>query len=903
MIGKAIAHYQIEALLGAGGMGEVYQARDTRLGRSVAVKMLPEIFAHDPDRVARFEREAKLLASLNHANIAALHGLEEFEGRHFLVMELVEGETLAERIQRGSIPVDEALKIAHQISEALEAAHDKGVVHRDLKPANVKITPEGKVKVLDFGLAKAMETAPANMNLSNSPTLSMMATNAGVILGTAAYMSPEQARGENTDRRSDIFSFGCLLYEMLTGRQSFQGKTVSDVLASVLAREPDLNLLPPRLNPRIPQLIRRAIEKDPKRRWQSIGDVRVEIETILADGSLVETPPQAASSKPLWKRAIPVLVTSVLLSAITGFVVWSLRSATPTNVTRFSFTLPEGQQFTNPGRQLVAISPDGTKMVYVANRQLHLRLMNELVSRPIPGTEDTAILNPVFSPDGNSIAFIVDNTLKRIPVTGGTPVTICPIENNMGVSWGTNDEIVFGQGGVNRNIMRVSAKGGKPETLVSVKNDEFVFGPELLPGGKAILFTLAKSGAADRWDKAQIVVQTLGSNDRKVLIEGGSDGRFIPTGHIVYALAGTLFAVPFDLRKLEKIGGPVPIVEGVSRPGAAQTGVAHFAVSDTGSLIYVPGAANASSGFQSAIALVDRNGGVKRIPLPDGAYSFPRIAPDGKRLAYETNDGKENNIWVYDLSGQKAPLKLTFGGTNRFPIWSGDGERVVFMSNRDGDGGMFWQRGDGSGTAERLTKPENGVEHHPDSWVPKGQFFAYTVGGTGRNSVWVFSFPDKKASLFVDLPSSLQQRSAFSPDGRWLAYNSDETRTIGNFEVYVQPYPPTGSKYQVSKGGGNHPLWSPDGKELFYRVGTRLVSTTVTTQPSFSLGNPVQMPIEGWIQFGQGSARNYDITPDGKQFIMVYPAAQTQSPDRRAALQIQVVLNWFEELKQSAPVK
>src|SRR5262245_13169945 len=380
-----------------------------------------------------------------------------------------------------------------------------------------------------------------------------------------------------------MFSFGCLLYEMLTGRQSFQGKTVSDVLASVLAREPDLNLLPPRLNPRIPQLIRRAIEKEPKRRWQSIGDVRVEIETIISDGTVVATP-TAARPMPLWKRAIPVLATSILLSAITGFIVWSLRPASPASVTRFPFTLPEGQGFTNQGRQLVAISPDGTQMAYVANRQLHLRFMNELVSRPISGTETNSggVLDPVFSPDGNSLAFIVDNTLKRIAVTGGTPVTICPIDNNMGVSWGANDEIVFAQGAPNRNIMRVSGKGGKPETLVTVKSEELAFGPQILPGGKVVLFTLAKAAGVDRWDKAQIVVQTLGSNDRKVLIDGGSDARFIPTGHIVYGLAGTLFAVPFDLRKLDVFGGRVPIVEGVSRPETGQTGVAHFAVSDTG---------------------------------------------------------------------------------------------------------------------------------------------------------------------------------------------------------------------------------------------------------------------------------------------------------------------------------
>jgi Tol biopolymer transport system component len=440
----------------------------------------------------------------------------------------------------------------------------------------------------------------------------------------------------------------------------------------------------------------------------------------------------------------------------------------------------------------------GLKMVYVANRQLHLRSMHELESRPIPGTEDAdGVLNPVFSPDGNSLAFVAGNTLRRVPVTGGAAVTVCPIDGNgMGVSWGNNDEIIFGQG-QSRNILRVSGKGGKPETLVSVQDDEVAFGPQILPGGRAVLFTLAKSAPADRWEKAQIVVQTLGSNDRKVVVEGGSDARFIPTGHIVYALGGTLFAKPFDLRNLDVTGGPVPIVEGVLRANNAQTGVAHFSVSDTGSLIYVPGPTKSATGTQNSMAFVDRNGGVKKFALPDSPYFFPRISPDGKQLAYETNDGKEGNIWVYDLSGGKAPLRLTFKGNNRFPVWSGDGERVVFMSDREGDGGLFWQRADGS-SAERLTKPEKGMEHRPDSWPPKGQFFSFTAGKSGSwNSVWVFSLQDKKDSLFASEPSSFQTRSAFSPDGRWLAYSSDETRPIGNNEVYVQPYPATGSKFKA----------------------------------------------------------------------------------------------------------
>lgn len=461
-VGTRLGSLEITALLGRGGMGEVYRARDTKLGRSVAVKILPEAFAQNPDRIARFNREAKVLASLNHPNIATLHAKEEFDGKHFLVMELVEGETLAERIVRGRMAVDQALKIAQQIAEALEAAHEKGVVHRDLKPANVKITPDGKVKVLDFGLAKAMGSAPASVSLSESPTLSMAATEAGAIFGTAAYMSPEHARGLNVDARSDIFSFGCVLYEMLTGQQAFQGETVADVLAGVMAREPDLSALPARLNPRITDLLRRCIEKTPKRRWYAAADVRLEIEAILADPSGVYIRTEAVSAKrPLWKRAIPVVIGIVAAAVISGVVVWNFRpSSPPPAVTRLSFTLPSDQQFTNVTRQLVSISSDGTQFVYVANNWLYVKSMSAAKAVSVPGTELVpGIQNPVFSPDGRALAFwSTDRTLKRISVSGGAAVPICQADAPFGMSWGADDKIVFGQG--DKGIMRVSVNGG-----------------------------------------------------------------------------------------------------------------------------------------------------------------------------------------------------------------------------------------------------------------------------------------------------------------------------------------------------------------------------------------------------------------------------------------------------------
>jgi serine/threonine-protein kinase len=779
MIGKVLAQYEIESRLGAGGMGEVYQARDTRLGRNVAVKLLPEIFSRDEDRIARFQREAKVLASLNHHNIAALHGLEQFEHIHFLVMELVDGETLAERLRRGPMPPDEALRLACQIAEALEAAHEKGVVHRDLKPANVKITTESKVKVLDFGLAKAMDSAPSNVTLSNSPTLSMAGTNAGVILGTAAYMSPEQANGFTADARSDIFSFGCVLYEMLAGRQAFQGQTISEILASVLAREPDFSLIPANLNPRINQLLRRCLEKNPKRRWQAIGDVRIEMETILAEPrNLIIEPSVAASRLPLWRRAIPLAATAVLFSVLAGAAVWNLKPSPPAApLARYTFTLPEGQQLPPVSRQIVAIAPDGMEFVYVASNRLYLKSMRELQPIAIQGTESPqGIAMPVFSPDGQSVAFysVSEQAIKRIAVSGGAAVPVCAADAPLGMSWGENDEIVFGQG--TKGIMSVSAKGGQARTLIGGKTNELVHGPQILPGGKAVLFTVLQAGlqGANRWDKAQIVVQPLPSGDR-IILETGSDGRYVPTGHIIYALAGTLLAVPFDAKRLKTSGGPVPLVEGVRITGFL-AGSAQFSFSNTGSLIYVEGAAIGS--VPLSLMTVDRNGKTRPVGLPPAPYQSPRFSPNGKQLALVTTDPNENFVSVYDMSGKNALKRLTFGGASQYPLWSGDGERILFMSSREGDGGVWWQRADGAGVAERITKSEPGVANAPESWSSSGDLFSISSAknsGTD-NSIWTHSLKDMQTSLFYDKAGSNQHQGHFSPDGRWMVYESNEYR-------------------------------------------------------------------------------------------------------------------------------
>jgi Tol biopolymer transport system component/predicted Ser/Thr protein kinase len=873
--GDKLGPYEIISLIGKGGMGEVYKATDPRLGRDVAIKVSSAEFSE------RFEREAKAVAALNHPNICHLYDV----GPNYLVMEYIEGEA-----PKGPMHLEEALRIARQIADALEAAHEKGITHRDLKPGNIKIKPDGTVKVLDFGLAK-IEAVSGVSQSENSPTLSMAATQMGVILGTAGYMSPEQARGKPVDKRADIWAYGVVLHELLTGKRLFQGEDVSHTMAAVIMQEPKLDDVPVEVR----RLLRRCLEKDPKKRLRDISGV----ELLLEGGTA--SPPQARSLP----RFVWPSIAALFAIAFAVLAAWHFRPAPAPTIMRFSVPLGEGQQISVNGRSYIDISPDGTQMVYVANNRLFLRSMADLEARAISGTDlGTAVTNPVFSPDGKSLAFWSnsDRTLKRIAVSGGAAVTVCPIAAApYGVSW-SREGIVFAPNG--KSLMRVSENGGTPETLVSAKDDELITGPQLLPGGEAVLFSLATGAAVNTapWDKAKIVAQTLKSSKRKVLVEGGSEARFLPTGHLVYALGGVLFAKPLDVRRLETTGGPVGIVEGVAR---VNTGAAEFAFSSTGALIYVPGPVSGPVSGEADLALVDRRGDVQTLKLTPALYGFPRISRDGKRVAYQVDDGKDASVWIYELSGTASARRLTLPGTgsNRYPIWSADGARVAFQSDREGDLGIWWQPADGAGAAERLTKPEKGAAHIPDSWSKDAQTFSFTEMKANTTSVWTFSLRDKKAALFAEAADLLVGRSAFSPDGRWVAYQEVES-TVGapaRERVYVKPFPPTGNTAFLMPQDGNnhHPAWSlPDGKELFYVAGgSQFGSVSVTAQSaSLSFGTPVRAPRSGFTtQSGQG-VRTYDVLPDGKHFIGVVPAGQEQTG--RSTTQIRVVLNWFEDVKQ-----
>jgi serine/threonine-protein kinase len=942
--GARIGSYEIVAPLGVGGMGEVYRARDTQLRREVAVKVLPEAVSHDADRLARFQREAELLAALNHPNIAAIYGLEKSELGTAIILELVDGDTLAEVIARGPLPIAEALPIARSIADALEAAHDKGIVHRDLKPANVKITSEGKVKVLDFGLAKAIDGAApsgsiARDQLTASPTLSLHATYAGVILGTAAYMSPEQARGKPVDRRTDIWAFGCVLFEMLTGRQTFDaGETVSDAIAAILKHDPDWSALPEDTPAHIRTLLKRCLQKEPQKRLPHIGVARLEIDEPSA--ATIEPAPSAAS-RPRWKRWLPI-VTSAVTAAIAGFAIaaWVFQSSsTYPVVTRFAYALPPDQSFRDTFLSIVAISPDGTQFVYVANQRLFLRSMWDPTARPIAGTEVEEAGNvgtPVFSPDGQSIAYWLRppgspadvGNVKRIRLQGGAPVTLAQVRRPLGMSWSGND-ILVGQAPPN-GIVRVSANGRMSERIVSARNDELMQGPQLLPGGDAVLFTIgnasgpvANLGATsdDIWTKSRIVVQTLKSGERTTLIEGATAGRYLPSGHLVYAIGGVVLARPFDVRRRTVTGDAIPVIEGVTptRLGQFATGSMQMSVSDTGSLVYLPGPVVVNAVDQRELVIADRRGSIEPLKLPPAMYEHPRVSATSKQIVYGREDGKNANVWIYDLSGTTSPRQLTFEGANRFPIWTPNGQRVVYQSNRGGELAIYSQSKDGDSPAERLIASEHGMSPIPDSWTPDGKILFFQNGddfGSANRpgapawnaTLWTFSLADRKAAPFAAVRSVTAIApiaATVSPDGRWIAYAAGTDTTRAAMHTWVQSIQSPGTRYLIASGVVD-PIWSPDGKELFFLnlVSVGGFSTHITTQPRFEVGNPTALPpmlsdVFRRSRSGPGTPRNIDIAPDGQHFI----AAVRRDVAPVGASQVQVVLNWTEELKQRVPTK
>jgi serine/threonine-protein kinase len=889
MIGKTLGTFTLEAQIGKGGMGEVYKAKDQKLGRDVAIKVLPEEFAKDTDRLSRFQREAKLLASLNHPNIAAIYGLEESDGTHFLVLELIEGDTLAGRIKSGPIPVEEALKLALQIAEALEAAHEKGVIHRDLKPANIKVTPDGKVKVLDFGLAKAYAGEQEDINLSNSPTLSAAATQQGVILGTAAYMSPEQAKGKTVDMRTDVWAFGCVVFEMLSGQSVFAADDVSQTLARVLEREPNFSTLPPNLHPRIRFLLERCLKKEPKNRYSSIRDARVEIQEVLADpnGVFSQTGAMARPRKQVRLRLAWFAVAIVLSLIIAGVAVWYLKPVEPRQLIRFDYDLPEDEQFSAPDNPFLAVSPDGRQFVYSTSKGLYLHSIDKLGAKFVPGTNE-APRNPFFSPDGQWIAYwsSVDNKLKKIAVNGGVSVDLCDTASVTGASWGKDGFVVYGDS--SKGIMRVSANGGTPKPLAKLTGS-YVVDPQILPDGKTLMFSIVSP------DDTRIVLQSLESGEQKVLCKGDK-ARYVQTGHLVYLSKNDLYAVPFDLGRLEITGTPIPMLGDVFRTGPLNA--PQCDISDAGTLVYVP---------ETAVALcklvwVDRKGVEEALAAEANSYGdFFKISPDGTQVALTVIVGGKQDIYIWDLI-RKSITRLTFDNSadtagDSVPIWTRDSKKIIFNSLLEGRNSIFFKAADGSGKVEKLASlPERHL--WPWSLSNNGNFLFFgETGGEGGYNIGMLSMDGDHTPKLLLHNKFNEGDPQISPDGRWLAYNSDEL-SPSQPEVYVRSFPDvdSGGKWQVSSGGGRYPLWSPNGRELFYVSPDGVMAVSVETDRTFRRGRPQRL-------FSGPYLGCWDISSDGKRFLMLKSSASRDSASEAIGPhKINIVLNWFEELKEQVPV-
>jgi len=904
MIGTKLAQYEIERLIGAGGMGEVYRARDTKLGREVAIKVLPKALALDPERTARFEREAQVLAALNHPHIAHLHSLEQTTSSadepavQFLVMELVEGETLAERLQRGPLPVERALRVARQIAEALEAAHEKGIVHRDLKPANVKITPDEQIKVLDFGLAKAMETAPDNTAMTNSPTLSLMATNAGMILGTASYMSPEQAKGAPADQRSDIFSFGVVLYEMLAGRPPFKGDTVPEILASVLVREPDFAALPSNLNPRLYELLKRCLDKNPKQRWQAAGDLRAEIEAIFAAPHAAPAATALTARVPLWRRLAFVGVPAAVLGAsIALAATWYAMRPAPGRVTRLTMAAPSAAAALVVGGtdRDIAISPDGTRVAYVggtANQpQLFVRALDQL--EPTPLAPGATVRGLFFSPNGQWIGF-ADNigALKKVAVTGGPAVTFGHMDGNpRGAAWSVEGTIIFATSNGVTGLQQLNEGGGEIKVLTTPnaqRGEVDHLWPELLPGGRKVLFTIAAKGGIDNSELAVLDLQT---GAQKIVMRGGYHGHYVATGHLLYGLAGTLRAVLFDLNRLEATGAPIPVL---SQIVTTTSGAADFDVAADGTLAYVSGTAQRIAA--RTLVWVDRQGHETPINAPPREYVSAHLSPDGTRIALDARD-QENDIWIWELARGTLTRLTSDPAFDGFPVWTPDSRRIIFTSDRVGGGNVFWQAADGTGMPERLTDSPH--QQFPISISPDGTRVVIT--DTTTVDVMMLTL-DKDRRVQPLLQTRFMERNGeISPDGHWLAYESFDS---GRPEIYVRPFPDVNSgRWQVSTGGGTRPLWARNGQELFYvhpagglmRVAIERAASWKASPPTKLLEGPYAWAIPPF------SLRTYDISPDDSKFLLLKPVG---GPEQAATPpSLIVVQNWFEELKRLVPTR
>lgn len=872
-IGARLGAFEITGLVGAGGMGEVFRARDTRLGRDVAIKVLPDLFARDPERMSRFEREAQLLASMNHPHIASVYGVEETHGLRALVMELVDGPTLADRIAGGPLPIDEALPIARQIADALEAAHDRGIIHRDLKPANVKLTAAGAVKVLDFGLAKAVETTTPGGDLAHSPTMSV-GTKAGVILGTAAYMSPEQARGRLTDRRTDIWAFGCVLFEMLTARQAFAGESVTDLIAAIVKEEPDWSALPADVPHGVVRLLQRCLRKDAKQRLHDIGDARLELEEIIADPSAGARSARALTGRSDRRTVIAFGVLSGVLALLAAWL--GFRGQAPAvvpSVVRFEIGTPPDVRLGPATWPAAVLSPDGTHIALTASRQgapteLYVRSLDKLQLTALPGTKGATA--PFFSADGRWIAFTADNKLKKIPREGGTALTICDADWGGG-TWSADDTIVYTPN-YSHGLWKVQGSGGAPQKLTDpdpAKGELGHWWPELLPGGRHIVFTAFSTPI----ERSRILLYSMDDGKTTEILEGAMYARYVPSGHLVYLRKESVAAAPFDVGKLQLTGREAPVLDNVST--YFTNGIGQISVAANGTLAFVSAE---SFDTDSEVVWVDAAGKISPALPMKRRFSDPRLSPDGRRLAITIEDG-QRDVWTYDFD--RAVLgRVTSGAASDFgPHWLPDGRSLVFASETPVFQ-IFRKAPSAAAPDEPLVQHK--YDTQPVSISPDGKFLVYSQSDPQtRSDLWLMPLTGERKPQPLIASRFREDLADISPDGRWIAYASDES---GRSDVYVQSFPAAEERVQVSDEAASEPRWSADGKRLFYAVGNplRIVAVPVAAGAAFSVGKPI-------VVF-QGEFTAFDVAPDGR-VLVVRRDPQAPPPS------LHVVLNWFEELR------
>ncbi len=904
--GDRLGHYEILAPLGEGGMGEVYRARDERLGREVAIKVLLAAVADDEARLARFEREARLLASLSHQNIATLYGLDEHEGQRFLAMELAEGETLAERVKRGPIPVEDALPIALQIAEGLEAAHEEGIIHRDLKPSNVMLSPEGKVKILDFGLAKAWRDEVGDVALTDSPTITAQLTAGGVLLGTASYMSPEQARGRPTDRQADIWAFGCVLWEMLTGRRLFDGDTVTDVLVGVLRKEPDWRLLPPDVAAPLRRLLSRCLEKDPRRRTQDVGDARIVLEDVLT-GRLDEDPSSIGivpRRQRAFSRVVPWVITAILAVGVASLLVVRAQRATVQPLSRsmtLSVELSGDDPLPQDGGAAAAPSPDGRSIAFVAgitgSTHLYLRALDALDARLLPGTEGA--VSPIFSPDGRWIAFFANGLLKKVSIGGDEPATICGgCTGPRGGTWSTSGDIVLSPN-YTSPLYRVPSAGGDLERLTELDGaagERSHRWPHSLPGGEWVLFLVQHHG--DNYEDGDIDAVNLTTGERRVVLRGGSFPVYSRSGHLLFTRRGTLFAARFDANRLEVTGEPRPVVDNVlSLTGDQEIhdGSAQVAISDTGLLTYRIGQ---PSDTRVTMVLVDRQGNVTPVLENLADSAGPQFSPDGSRISLLQSAGQGNDLLVFDRADGQVTRLTTGTSVRQSPIWTPDGKRITFSQAREGKSlDMYWMRADGTGGEELLLSDDDVL--WPMAWSPDGSTLMFRRSDPDGNiGLWTMRFPreaggEPAAQKFLQTHGNIVT-ATFSPDGRWVAFSSDES---GEMQIYVVRSDDPGRRWRVSDLPGRVLEWPDGGREIFFLSGSQVFSATVSTTGNLFRVEQTRELFAGNFQF-YSDLGGCGVSPDGQQFVMFQ---RQGGPSDSALTHLVLDFDGFEELNRLLP--